>query len=83
MQSEPSSAHAFEVRCESCNVSFPSGTRRCLHCGAKLNSRLSLGENDAAPHPEAGEVSIGRRLGSASMWIVLAVVAALARLCER
>lgn len=83
MQNESSSADAFEVRCESCNVSFPSDTRLCLHCGAKLNKRLSWGEDHAAPQPEEGEVSIGRRLGSASMWIVLAVVAALARLCER
>ncbi|MGE4653241.1 MAG: hypothetical protein AAEJ53_20330 [Myxococcota bacterium] len=83
MENESPSTHAFEVRCESCNVSFPSGTRLCLHCGAKLNKRLSWGEDEAASHPEEGEVSIGRRLGSASMWIVLAVVAALARLCER
>ena len=83
MQPESPAAHAFEVRCDSCNVSFPSATRRCLHCGAKLDKRLSRGEDLDAPQPEEGEVSIGRRLGSASLWIVVAVVAALARLCER
>ncbi|MCS5638503.1 MAG: hypothetical protein NZ990_18460 [Myxococcota bacterium] len=25
----------FEVRCPSCDVSFPVGTRRCFHCGAR------------------------------------------------
>ena len=83
MQSESSSADAFEIRCESCSVSFPSDTRICMHCGAKLDKRLASGEDEATPHPEDGEVSIGRRLGSTSMWIVLAVIAALARLCER
>lgn len=24
---------AFEVRCRRCEVSFPVGTRKCLHCG--------------------------------------------------
>ena len=28
-------AHEFEVRCPSCDVSFPVGTRRCLHCGGR------------------------------------------------
>ncbi|MDE0886947.1 MAG: hypothetical protein OSB70_15585 [Myxococcota bacterium] len=25
----------YEVRCPSCNVSFPVGTRRCMHCGGR------------------------------------------------
>jgi hypothetical protein len=25
----------FEVRCPSCDVSFPARTRRCLHCGGR------------------------------------------------
>lgn len=28
-------AHEFEVRCPSCDVSFPPATRRCLHCGGR------------------------------------------------
>ena len=23
----------YEVRCPTCDVSFPTGTKRCLHCG--------------------------------------------------
>lgn len=25
----------YEVRCPTCNVSFPVGTKRCLHCGTR------------------------------------------------
>ena len=28
----------FEVRCPSCDVSFPVGTKRCLHCGARTGA---------------------------------------------
>ena len=28
-------AHEFEVRCPSCDVSFPPETRSCLHCGGR------------------------------------------------
>jgi len=30
-----SKAYEYEVRCPHCNVSFPVGTKRCLHCGAR------------------------------------------------
>jgi len=26
----------FEVRCLQCDVSFPVGTKRCMHCGNKI-----------------------------------------------
>lgn len=25
----------YEVRCPSCDVSFPKGTKRCMHCGGR------------------------------------------------
>ena len=31
---------AYEIRCEDCKVSFPPGTKTCIHCGRKLGSRL-------------------------------------------
>jgi len=30
----------FEVRCQHCNVSFPVGTKRCIHCGEKIGRPL-------------------------------------------
>ena len=29
----------YEVRCSSCDVSFPVGQKRCIHCGGVLGSR--------------------------------------------
>jgi hypothetical protein len=33
----------FEVRCPSCDVSFPVGTRRCVHCGGRMSKSLGKG----------------------------------------
>lgn len=32
----------YEVRCPRCDVSFPNGTKRCLHCGGRTGAS-SLG----------------------------------------
>ncbi len=29
----------YEVRCDNCTVSFPPGTKKCLHCGGRIGSR--------------------------------------------
>jgi hypothetical protein len=31
------SDQTFEVRCERCNVSFPVGTKTCIHCGGRID----------------------------------------------
>lgn len=37
----------FEVRCFSCSVTFPAGTKRCLHCGERTGvPALPLGTAD-------------------------------------
>lgn len=41
-----SGAGIYEVRCPTCDVSFPPRTRSCLHCGQRIPRR-------AAPAPEA------------------------------
>ena len=35
-----SAGNLYEVRCENCEVSFPPGTKQCLHCKARLDGRL-------------------------------------------
>jgi hypothetical protein len=30
----------YEVRCTHCEVSFPPGTKQCLHCGGRIGRRL-------------------------------------------
>ena len=59
----------FEVRCHSCNVSFPPGTKVCLHCGGRTGEpavpvllseirALSQADGDDAQLPsQAGELA--------------------------
>lgn len=30
----------YEVRCHACNVSFPIGTKSCIHCGDRIGGSL-------------------------------------------
>ena len=83
----------FEVYCYRCRATFALGTRNCVHCGATIGrNRMGatpapVGPQDAAPmevpgdEAEVQEIGIGRRLGGTSMWVLLAVGAALARMC--
>lgn len=32
------SAPVYEVRCPSCQVTFPVGTRHCMHCGGRTEA---------------------------------------------
>jgi hypothetical protein len=36
--SADSGSYSYEVYCNSCRVSFPVGTRRCLHCGSATSA---------------------------------------------
>ena len=35
----PTTVNPFEVYCTRCRVSFPVGTRTCMHCGHPIASR--------------------------------------------
>ena len=77
----------FEVYCFNCRVTFPRGTRRCVHCGGPIGGRSSkIAQQLAAEFPveeEApAEASTGRRIGGLSLWILLALGAALTRMCS-
>jgi hypothetical protein len=77
----------FEAYCFNCRVTFPLGTRRCTHCGEPIGRRSSRAAPQlAAEFPveeEApAEPSAGRRLGGLSLWILLALGAALSRMCS-
>jgi hypothetical protein len=78
----------YEVYCYECRVTFPVGTRSCLHCGRPigvpaasrmLNPMLPAGAGDAAE--AADPLSSARRFGGLSLWVLLAIGAALTRLC--
>ncbi len=36
-------AFEYEVRCPRCDVSFPPGTKKCLHCGGRTAKSLGPG----------------------------------------
>lgn len=48
MRSKPSSPNV-EVYCNQCRVSFPVGSRRCLHCGGRLDRERIWTELGALP----------------------------------
>jgi len=52
----------YEVWCSRCQVSFPVGTKRCLHCGERTQKERIVPHSVGAPHysidgaPVFGEV---------------------------
>ncbi len=86
MQVQDGAQTPYEVYCFNCRVSFPVGTRRCIHCGGRIGRQRmeavpgpiprELGEEEIAP-----ETSIGRRLGTLSLWMLVAIGAAVYRAC--
>jgi hypothetical protein len=85
----------YEVRCETCRVTFPLGTKRCLHCGGRLGSRESIppfsavfsesAELDPELLNEGEAEQTGRRgptrLVMSLIWVLLAVVGSFYRIC--
>ncbi len=74
----------FEVYCYTCRVTFASGTSRCVHCGGRLGGRAQRGEATVVtelPDGDVAEPSIVRRLGGMSLWVLIALGAALSRMC--
>jgi hypothetical protein len=91
-QQRPYAPTAFEVYCHRCRVTFPLGTRTCLHCGGRLakERRPAPATRLAAPpqelEPEAvlpeEEVPVRRGLSPfTAIWVLLAIAATLYRAC--
>jgi hypothetical protein len=84
----------YEVYCYSCRVTFPVGTRVCVHCGRPIGTPFAApgalpvgpGAGAGTARDELGEpadpLSIARRLGGASLWVLIAIAAALTRFCS-
>jgi hypothetical protein len=84
----------YEVYCYQCNVSAPTGTRRCVHCGGRLSGarnpqqRATLKDMFNAEFAEADEdgeelaTSIGSAAPKVAMWILLLVGGFLYRVCN-
>jgi hypothetical protein len=77
----------YESYCYQCRVTFPVGTRRCVHCGGPIGRRDPKGGLLAPPEPHVAdeapqEPSVLRRMGSISLWVLIAIGAALSRMCQ-
>jgi ribosomal protein L37E len=82
---------AFEVHCDRCRVTFPVGTRRCIHCGGPMSaSRKASGLRvapDAEPVTHEAELEpepVQRRFVSPTtlLWIALIAGGYLYRACS-
>ena len=87
----------FEVRCDRCSVTYPVGTRTCIHCGERLGRgggagaprvtlRAAASRRAEAPFEvEEEELEVPGRSGVMSpvaiLWVVLLVGGAVYRLC--
>lgn len=82
----------FEVHCDRCRVTFPVGTRRCIHCGAPTarSTRLHtlragpVSEREAEMEAEPDAELARRRFVSplTLVWIVLIAAGYLVRACS-
>lgn len=82
-----------EVRCGHCGVSFPVGTKRCVHCGERLGRGRRMrvttaGAPEGAPPPvldDLGDEEIPSRSGVMSpvaiLWLALIIGGAIYRQC--
>src|SRR5262245_23304752 len=81
----------FEVRCDRCRVTFPVGTRRCIHCGGptgrstrppSLRGGPIVEAEAEAAEPDPERVP-GRRFVSpfTLVWIALIAAGYLVRAC--
>ena len=52
-----SGGNLYEVRCDNCDVSFPPGTKRCLHCKERLTGRLRQAPPAVTMRGQAGSPS--------------------------
>lgn len=76
----------YEVFCHHCRVSFPLGSKRCVHCGGRLSRSRKATPETRRPAIEETleEVEMPGRGGfspTTLMWIVLLLSGALYRAC--
>jgi len=85
MENRDGAQTPFEVYCHDCKCSFAVGTRVCVHCGRRLgrpgSARLVPGLEPTGEEA-LEEVSPLRRIGGISLWVLIALGAAITRMCE-
>ena len=77
----------YEVHCSHCNVTFPVGTRRCIHCGERLarergrlpGIQMSFEEGEGPPEDENPRRSPFSPV--ALIWVLIFVAGTIYRAC--
>jgi hypothetical protein len=81
-------ANPYEVYCLRCRVSFPVGTKTCLHCGQRIG-RPAAAEAALLERPAAADEDVFADLPARSVafspmtfvWLLAAVVTVIYRSC--
>ncbi len=91
MKATASESPKVEVRCYRCDVSFPIGTKVCLHCGGRtgappvLSLPVELQEQDGIDPEDLIQEGVSKRsplrLAVGGIWLLLALVGSLFRAC--
>jgi hypothetical protein len=82
-------ANPYEVNCTRCRVSFPVGTRVCVHCGGPIGRAVTAAPAVAGPGPfdeELPEEVRGRSLAfspTTFVWLLAAVATVIYRSCQQ
>jgi hypothetical protein len=77
----------YEVYCRSCRVSFPVGTRRCIHCGQPVGrgaAAAATAARPAAADEDLFEDMPGRSVAFSPMtlvWLLAAAATVIYRAC--
>jgi hypothetical protein len=74
----------YEVNCTRCSVSFPVGTRVCLHCGQPIGRPAAALQSSTAPDVEGLEDLPMRSLKFSPLtlaWLVAGVATVAYRAC--
>ena len=78
----------YEVYCTRCSVSFPVGTRTCVHCGQPIGRTAPVARAQRAPGPldeGPAEELPTRSLAFSPMtfvWLLAAVATVIYRSCQ-
>jgi hypothetical protein len=79
----------FEVYCTFCNVSFPVGTRSCVHCGRPIGRSAAAPRTLRDPGPideEPAEEAPARSMAFSPMtfvWLAAAAATVIYRSCQQ